>query len=64
MDDIEQVPFLNNWNIDQTFLLEGQIDQQSVENLCEIIKLKNPSTKIIESNCSITECDESELIKL
>ena len=37
----EETPFLNYWNLDQTFLIEGQSSVDQIENLIQIVRLKN-----------------------
>ena len=38
----EATPFLNYWNLDQTLLIEGHSSFEKIENLIQIIRLKNP----------------------
>ena len=42
----EAYPFLNYWNLDQTFLIEGTTSQDALENLIHLVSLKNHHVKL------------------
>ena len=53
----EAYPFLNYWNLDQTFLIEGTTSQDALENLIHLVSLKNHHVKLYQ-DANFFECSQ------
>ena len=51
----EEFPFLNYWNLDQSFLIEGLASREGIDNLVSLLRLKNRYIEFCE-NATIDEC--------
>ena len=45
----EQVPFMNYANLRQTLLIKGKTSESLLENLANLVRLKNQSTEVIDA---------------
>lgn len=43
----EGAEFLNYWNLNQCFLLEGKSTQELIDRFLKVVQLQNPGCKVI-----------------
>jgi len=48
MDRIEDMPFCNYWNLNQTFLIEGVSSEERLTALKDLVIMKNYSTQVFD----------------
>ena len=65
MDGLEEIPFLNYWNTNQTLLLEGPTTLERLQSLRDLVSLKtNNYAETYESNVELFHLDFRSLSSL
>ena len=61
MSTLEEVPFLNYWNISQTLLFEGPTTLRKLQSLRDLVSLKNIHAETFEDDIELIHLNSESL---